>query len=80
MKKTNRMTKDKLPSVLVRLQVCKLCGKELALPALTYAENPFCRDCVTERQNKAATSTRRLGWKGIGNYLILTDLAGQTPQ
>lgn len=74
------MIKDKLPPMFERIQRCRFCGREVKIPALSFAENPSCKNCFGERQRAAGRTAQFLAWKEMGDYLVLTDLAGQKPQ
>jgi hypothetical protein len=52
----------------------------MAVPALSFEENPYCTECLKERIINAAKGTEFMAWKSCGDYLVLTNLAQQKPQ
>jgi hypothetical protein len=62
--------------VLIRVQRCHYCRREMANNPLEYAENPFCTQCLEERM-AAAAPPGGVTWRKEGNYLIPE--AAQTP-
>lgn len=55
------------PSMLERIKACAHCGREMAVSALSYAENPFCSICLDDRL-AAASPTGHLEWVITGAY------------
>jgi hypothetical protein len=60
--------------ILVRVQRCRYCQKEMSCSPLEYEQNPFCTRCLTERTEKAAP-VGGVRWTRRGNYVI-----AQAPQ
>jgi hypothetical protein len=55
--------------ILVRIQRCRYCGREMTCPPLEYQENPLCSVCLPERISKALPRGE-LRWRREGNYVI----------
>jgi hypothetical protein len=55
--------------ILVRIQRCRNCGREMSMPPLEYEENPLCAVCLPERINHARPKGK-LAWRRQGNYVI----------
>jgi len=74
------MSKSELPHMLERVKTCRFCGQAMDVSALSYAENPFCSGCLSERQRIERGDRNYLSWKVEGDCFVLTDLTGQKPQ
>ena len=74
------VTRQQLPTMWERIQRCNFCGREVKTSALSFAENPFCTECLAERITKAAEGTALISWNVSGDYLRPIDLARQKLQ
>jgi len=74
------VTRRQLPTMWERIQRCRFCEGEVRTTALSFAENPYCSECLPERIAKAAESTELISWKVSGDYLRPIDLAQQKLQ
>jgi hypothetical protein len=71
---------DQLPLMLERIRKCQCCGMEVGGTALAYEENPFCKNCLKDRIQKASVGNNLLSWTERGDYLVATKLNPQKPQ
>ena len=62
----------RFPEMLKRIQRCHYCRREMAIPALHYAENPFCNRCLAERTKAKSIPGARNRWVRHGSYMRLT--------
>ena len=56
------------------IQRCEFCGRELKVSALSFAENPYCMECLPERIAAATASSTFRSWTLSGEYLRTIDL------
>ena len=55
-----------LPEMLERVQRCRYCHREMAIPALNYAENPYCKVCLGDRiEAVEVPNTRKNGFEAV---------------
>jgi uncharacterized paraquat-inducible protein A len=71
---------QKLPIMLERIQRCRFCGREIAAPALSYEENPYCTECLGERLAQGGAAEGYVSWTVSGDYLRPIDLSQQRLQ
>lgn len=66
--------------MLVRIQRCKFCRREMNVSALGYQENPFCSLCLHDRMQQAADKRGPVEWVDEdGHYAVLKPIAARTP-
>ena len=68
--------------MLVRVQRCTYCRREMNAPALGFKENPFCGVCLHERMQQAAIAREPMEWdEGDANqrYAVLKPATARTP-
>lgn len=63
--------KINLPEILEYVQRCRYCRREMAVPPLQYAENPYCVHCLPERIKAKAVPDARKRWVRNGAYMKL---------
>lgn len=62
------------PTQLECVQRCEFCGRGLKVSALSFAENPYCLECLPERIAQARAGAPTISWTLAGDYLRTTDL------
>lgn len=67
--------------MLVRVQRCKFCRREMNVSALGFKENPFCTVCLKERMDQAEAERGTMEWDdhADGHYAVLRPTATRTP-
>lgn len=50
------------------VRFCRYCSREMRCSTASYAENPFCAECLHERMAKA--SNPPVNWRLEGDYLV----------
>ena len=74
------VTRQQLPTMWEQIQRCSFCGREVRTAALSFAENPYCTECLPERIAEAGRGAILISWRGSGDYLRPIDLGQQKPQ
>jgi len=67
------------PNFLERVQRCNYCGREMAIDALSFLENPFCEICLPERMGLTDTFPGEVRWRVVGDYAEIIPKAPQRP-
>ena len=62
-------TFPKRKKLVERVKRCRYCHREMKVSALSYLENPFCKFCLRERIEKAATERGPIEWVSDGHYM-----------
>ncbi len=66
----------KKPVVLTeRLRRCLCCRAEMMdVSSLSYEQNPYCGNCLTDRMGRASAKFPFASWKQSGDYLEVVTL------
>jgi len=73
------MSTVRLPFVLQRVNRCVFCDREMVVPGLAYEENPFCQECLKQRQLISAGDTTAIQWEAAGIYMRRVRRAPKKP-
>jgi len=49
---------------------CRYCASLMNVSAASYAENPWCVNCLDERMARAAAENPLIGWRVEGDYMV----------
>lgn len=59
-----------LPHLMEVIRRCPYCKRESTDDPMSFAENPFCNDCLNERIAAALANSRPIvGWVTEGSYI-----------
>jgi len=67
-----------LPTMFEKVQSCEFCGREMKIPPLDYAENPFCRECIRLRLTMISPGPLEQ-MLTVGEYIVFIHRAQQKP-